>query len=147
MKAQQILNFQKDQRFHKSKYHRPTLWVLAHVFVRVLDEFRSLRWGPLQPKHLDYENTQLILIGHKDSLGSATVPQGQDQKENKDDPKAEMEKLEHEDEIRVEHLKGMTLLFLTFMISVLTNGCLGDDAVYEDLTTSAKDYPKLQTTW
>ena len=58
-----------------------------------------------------------------------------------------MEKLEHEDEIRVEHLKGMALLFSTFTLLVLTNGCSGDDAVYEDLTTSAKDYPKLQTTW
>ncbi|KAL8711080.1 MAG: hypothetical protein Q9220_004461 [cf. Caloplaca sp. 1 TL-2023] len=84
---------------------------------------------PLEPKLLDYENTQFLIIGHKEeALEKATVPQTDDEKEKKDEPKAEMEKLEHEDEIRVEHLKG-------------------DDTVFEDLGLSSKDYPKLQTTW
>ena len=74
---------------------------------RILDEFRSLRWMPLQAKHLDYENAQLLLIGHKDNaLDHATQPQPGDEKAGKDEPREELEKLEHEDELRVEHLKG-----------------------------------------
>ena len=66
---------------------------------------------PLEPKHLDYENAQFLLIGHKDrGLDKATVQQKEDQNEDKDAPLKEMEKLEHEDELRVEHLKGMLLL-------------------------------------
>lgn len=63
---------------------------------------------PLTPKLLDYENTQFLIIGHKeDALEKATVPQTDDVKQDKEEPKEEMEKLEHEDEMRVEHLKGM----------------------------------------
>ncbi|KAL9040427.1 MAG: hypothetical protein Q9180_001917 [Flavoplaca navasiana] len=95
----------------------------------ILDEFRGRGWMPLQPKLLDYENTQFLVIGHNEgALEKATVPQPEDQKENKEEPKEEMEKLEHEDDLRVEHLKG-------------------DDSVFEDLGLSSKEYPKLQTTW
>lgn len=74
---------------------------------RILDEFRSLRWMPLQPKHLDYENAQFIVIGEgSGELDKATEPQQKDEKHDKDTPLEEMEKLEHEDEIRVKHLKG-----------------------------------------
>ena len=62
---------------------------------------------PLQPKLLDYTNTQILIIGHKDNpVEKATIPQDEDQGKNKDEPMEEMEKLEHEDELRVEHLKG-----------------------------------------
>ena len=72
---------------------------------RILDEFRSLRWMPLQPKHLEYENCQFLLIGHKDNaFEKATEAQKED--DGKEDPKEEMEKLEHEDELRVQHLNG-----------------------------------------
>ncbi|KAL9602968.1 MAG: hypothetical protein Q9219_001493 [cf. Caloplaca sp. 3 TL-2023] len=95
----------------------------------ILDEFRGRGWMPLEPKLLDYENTQFLLIGHnEESLDKATVPQPEDEKKDKEEPKAEMEKLEHEDDSRVQHLKG-------------------DDTVFEDLGLSFKDYPKLQTTW
>ncbi|KAL9012106.1 MAG: hypothetical protein Q9173_003105 [Seirophora scorigena] len=95
----------------------------------ILDEFRGRGWMPLEPKLLDYENTQFLLIGHhEDSLEKATVPQPDDEKTDKEEPKAEMEKLEHEDDVRVQHLKG-------------------DDTVFEDLGLSSKEYPKLQTTW
>ncbi|KAL8949870.1 MAG: hypothetical protein Q9222_004063 [Ikaeria aurantiellina] len=95
----------------------------------ILDEFRGRGWMPLEPKLLEYENTQFLLIGHHEgALDKATVPQPDDEKANKEEPKEEMEKLEHEDDIRVEHLKG-------------------DDTVFEDLGLSSKDYPKLQTTW
>ena len=62
---------------------------------------------PLQPKLLDFVNTQFLVIGHKDNaLEKATVQQTDDEKADKAAPVEEMEKLEHEDEIRVEHLSG-----------------------------------------
>lgn len=62
---------------------------------------------PLQPKLLDYENTQFIVIGEGiGELGKATEQQADDEKHEKDTPLEEMEKLEHEDELRVKHLKG-----------------------------------------
>lgn len=62
---------------------------------------------PLQPKHLDYENAQFLLIGdgHGD-LGKAMEPSEEDQDDNKETPREELEKLEDEDENRIEHLKG-----------------------------------------
>lgn len=85
---------------------------------------------PLQPKLLNYKNTQFLLIGHKDgALEKATIPQeGGDEKPGKETPLEEIEKLEHEDEVRVEHLKE-------------------DDAVFIDLGLSLKEYPKVQTSW
>lgn len=78
-----------------------------------MDEFRSLRWMPLQPKLLDYVNTQILIIGHKDdAVEKATVQQSEDEKKEIDTPMEEMEKLEHEDELRVEHLKGKQVTFL-----------------------------------
>ncbi|KAL9114721.1 MAG: hypothetical protein Q9227_001399 [Pyrenula ochraceoflavens] len=96
----------------------------------ILDEFRSLRWMPLQPKHLNYANAQFLLIGESGGhLGKAVEEQKEDAlDEKKESPEEEMEKLEHEDEIRVKHLKG-------------------DDSVFADLGLSAKEYPKVQTTW
>ncbi|KAF7512722.1 hypothetical protein GJ744_000289 [Endocarpon pusillum] len=95
----------------------------------VLDEFRSLRWMPLKPKHLDYVNTQFLVIGEgQGDIDKATQPQAQDEKEGKEKPLEELENLEGEDEIRVKHLKG-------------------DDAVFADLHISSKEYPKVQTTW
>ena len=75
---------------------------------RIIDEFHGRGWMPLEPELLDYENTQFLIIGHgDDSLEKAAKPQDdEDQREEKETPMEEMEKLEHEDEIRVEHLKG-----------------------------------------
>ena len=97
---------------------------------RILDEFRALRWAPLQPKHLDYANAQFLLIGEAGGhLGKAVEEQKEDaQDSKKESPEEEMEKLEHEDEIRIKHLKG-------------------DDSVFVDLGLSAGEYPKVQTTW
>lgn len=63
---------------------------------------------PLQPKLLNYDNTQFLLIGHNDdTLEKATKPQdGEEEKPEKETPLEEMKMLEHEDEVRVEHLKG-----------------------------------------
>ncbi|RDW73736.1 hypothetical protein BP5796_07178 [Coleophoma crateriformis] len=93
-------------------------------------KFRSLRWMPLEPELLDYENTQFLIIG--EGLGDMTKAveeQSKDQRdESKEKPAEEMEKLEEEDMERVEHLKN-------------------DDPVFADLGLSSKQYSKMQTTW
>lgn len=63
---------------------------------------------PLQPKLLNYENTQFLLIGHgDDALEKAAKPQVEKEEEQeKETPLEEIEKLEDEDEVRVQHLKG-----------------------------------------
>ncbi|KAI1488293.1 hypothetical protein F5X96DRAFT_646268 [Biscogniauxia mediterranea] len=96
----------------------------------VQDEFRALRWIPTQPKHLDYVNTQFLLIGETSGIAKATEPQKEDQENDKEEPREEMEKLEDEDTHRMEGLKG-------------------DDSasIFSDLHAHAKDYPKLQTTF
>jgi len=88
-------------------------------------EFRGLRWMPAQPKHLEYANAQMLLIGE----GHGDVEKaGEKQEEGKESVVEEMEKLEEEDTERVQGLKG-------------------DDAVFKDLKISHEEYPKLQTSW
>ena len=78
----------------------------------MMEEFRSLRWMPAQPKHLDYANAQCLMIGEgHGEMGKAVQPQDNDQRHGKDEPGEEMEKLEKEDEMRVEHLKGTWFAF------------------------------------
>ncbi|KAL2167648.1 hypothetical protein VTG60DRAFT_949 [Thermothelomyces hinnuleus] len=96
----------------------------------LFEEFRSLRWVPTQPKHLDYVNTQFLLIGESSGTDKALEPQKEDQEEGKAEPAEEMEKLEEEDEKRMKSLAD-------------------DDAgrIYVDLQAEAKNYPKLLTTF
>lgn len=109
----------------------------------ILDEFRSLRWCPLQPKFLDYENCQFLLIGESSGIDKALEPQGQDSNGVGEKMKEEMEKLEGEDEIRIKHLKGKTS---KISIELSLTRAIGDDAIFADLGVSKKDY-NLQTTW
>lgn len=111
----------------------------------ILDEFRSLRWMPSQPKHLDYVNTQILLIGESSGLDKATEAQPEDEKTDTDTPLEEMEKLEGEDEIRVKHLKG--LCFLIPLYCLAHNLFSGDDSIFSDLDMSKKDLPNLLSTW
>ena len=56
---------------------------------------------------LDYPNAQFLLIGtHDEDLRKATKVQDGDEKEGKEEPMEEIEKLEAEDEVRVEKLNG-----------------------------------------
>jgi hypothetical protein len=73
----------------------------------IMEEFRDLRWMPLQPKLLDYVNTQFLLIG--ESVEKATEGLPRDEKQGKDGVLEEMERLEGEDEVRVRHLKGKSI--------------------------------------
>ena len=62
---------------------------------------------PLQPKFLDYAKAQILLIGHhENALEKATDQEQTGEDASKDKPLEEMEKLEDEDQIRVNHLKG-----------------------------------------
>ncbi|KAK4170533.1 hypothetical protein QBC43DRAFT_306387 [Cladorrhinum sp. PSN259] len=96
----------------------------------LLEEFRSLRWAPTQPKHLDYVNTQFLLVGESSGIDKALEPQEKDQKEGKGEPADELEKLEEEDYERMKDLSQ-------------------DDAgrIFADLQVHAGEYPKLQTTF
>lgn len=68
------------------------------------------------------------MIGDSSGLKKATEPQKKAEGDEK--PIEELEKLEHEDTQRMEHLKG-------------------DDSssIFADLEVRSKDYPKLQTTF
>ncbi|EXJ73357.1 uncharacterized protein A1O5_03117 [Cladophialophora psammophila CBS 110553] len=92
----------------------------------IIDEFRGLRWKPLEPKFLDYDHAQFLMIG--EDYDKATEQRPKDERENKAAPEEEMDKLEGEDEIRIKHLKG-------------------DDAVFTDLGISSQEFPKVSTTW
>lgn len=82
------------------------------------------------PKHLDYVNTQFLLVGESSGVEKALEPQKADEKENKEEPAKELEKLEEED---LQRLKGLS----------------DDDSgrIFADLKVNADDYPKLQTTF
>lgn len=99
------------------------------VRFRVQDEFRALRWSATQPKHLDFVNTQFLLVGESSGIKKATEPQN-DQKEGQEKPIEELEKLEDEDTHRMKDLRGDD-----------------SEAIFADLQARAKDYPKLQTTF
>ncbi|KAK8109713.1 hypothetical protein PG999_007850 [Apiospora kogelbergensis] len=96
----------------------------------IKDDFRSLRWSGTTPKHLDYVNTQFLLIGEGPGIDKAMEPQKQDQKDGKEEPEEELIKLEEED---AQRMKGLS-----------END---SKAIFADLGASAKDYPKLQTTF
>ena len=61
---------------------------------RIKNQFRGRRWMNLLPEHLDYQFTQILLIGEKSAIA------GDEQVLD------ELEKLEDEDEARVKHLQG-----------------------------------------
>jgi hypothetical protein len=83
-----------------------------------------------QPKHLDYVNTQILLVGESSGVKKALEPQKEDEKDGVEEPAEEMEKLEEED---LERMKALS----------------EDDTgrIFADLEAHAKVYPKLQTTF
>lgn len=97
---------------------------------RIHEEFRDLRWIPSRPNHLDYDNSQTLLIGESSGIEKALTPQEEDEKANKDKPLEAMEELEEEDLKRMKHMPGDS-----------------SASIYADLKARAEDYPKLQTTF
>lgn len=97
----------------------------------VKDDFRSLRWAPTQPKHLDCVNAQFLLIGESSGIDKAMEqPKKDKEDDDKEKPVEELEQLADEDTKRMEDL--------------------GEDdsaAIFADLQARAKDYPKMQTTF
>lgn len=74
---------------------------------RFIDEFRNRSWMPVEPKHLDYENAQILLIGESFDSSHALDATSKDKKaDDKETPQEELEKLEGEDESRVKNLRG-----------------------------------------
>jgi hypothetical protein len=78
---------------------------------------RGLAWAEVRPSWLDYPNVQILLIGEGDEkdLRKATEPTSKDQKHDKEEPQEELDKLEHEDELRVHHLHGKPSLIQLVM--------------------------------
>jgi len=73
----------------------------------IMEEFRGRGWMELRAEHLNYENAQFLLIGEgEDKFGGAVEATKKDEKAGKETPQEEMEKLEKEDAMRVEHLRG-----------------------------------------
>jgi hypothetical protein len=94
-----------------------------------VEEFGGRGWMPAQPKYLDYANAQMLLIGEDFESSGNLEPTSKDEKDDsKETPQEELEKLEHEDELRVQHISG-------------------DDTVFADLGISSKEYPRVKTTW
>ena len=88
-----------------------------------MEEFSGRGWGALQPKHLEYAHAQFILIGQaQGEFGSALdATEGDSKDDSKETPLEEMEKLEGEDERRIEGLSGR----LASSLSCLAASCVG----------------------
>jgi hypothetical protein len=89
----------------------------------IMDDFRGLSWMPIhKSKYLDYPNAQILLIGEgQDKFGAAVEQTDGDKKRDVETPQEELEKLEDEDQLRVEHLHGR-LISLYVSIFMLTIG-------------------------
>jgi uroporphyrinogen-III synthase len=70
----------------------------------IIEEFRGLAWTEVKPKYLDHEYCQILLIG--ENTEKAVEPTTKNKKHDKETPQEEIDQLEHEDELRVQHLKG-----------------------------------------
>ena len=99
------------RRLKPEVYKMPSILKSIHRFIladdRIMEQFRGRRWMNLLPEHLDYQFTQILFIGEKSSAFVGDVE--------------ELEKLEEQDEARVNHLKG-------------------ENAVFKDLELSKKDF-------
>ncbi|KAI9927700.1 hypothetical protein ASPWEDRAFT_173345 [Aspergillus wentii DTO 134E9] len=95
----------------------------------IREKFQDLRWVPLEPEFIDYPNAQFLMIGEAgDGLGKAATAEAGGKQPHEEQPGEELEKMEHENEERIEALQG-------------------DDTVYQDLGLDAKNYPKVPSTW
>ncbi|KAG9234219.1 hypothetical protein BJ875DRAFT_510086 [Amylocarpus encephaloides] len=93
-------------------------------------KFHGLRWMPLVPEQLEYNNTQILVIDEgMGVLGKAAQEMVKNKKDDEKEKLVEgLKKLDDEDHERVEGLKE-------------------DDLVFADLGMSSKEYSHLQTKW
>lgn len=62
---------------------------------------------PLEPEFVEYPNAQILMIGEaQDELGKAATAEPDGKKPGEEQPGEELEKLEHENEERIESLQG-----------------------------------------
>lgn len=94
-----------------------------------MEAFRSLRWLPSKPSHLDYPNAQILLVGESSGIKKAVEADENDTK-GKQEPGVVLEHLEEEDLQRMKHLSGDQ-----------------STSIFADLQVRANDYPELQTTF
>jgi hypothetical protein len=111
-----LLSYLKSPVFLRSKCFQNVKTLLELTLYRIIDEFRGLAWSEVKPKYIDYEYCQILLIG--ENLEKGVEPTTKDQKHDKETPQEELEKLEHEDELRVQHWNGMLIPLAQ------TSGCL-----------------------
>jgi hypothetical protein len=71
----------------------------------LIDAFRGLAWRDVTPAHLDHAYCQVLLIG--ETIDSGVEPTTKNERHGKETPREEIETLEHEDELRVQHLSGV----------------------------------------
>lgn len=84
--------------------------MVTDTMIRVREKFADYRWVPLEPVFIDYPNAQFLMIGEaQDELGKAATAEPGGKKENEEQPGEELEKLEHENEERIEALQGKLL--------------------------------------
>ena len=76
------------------------------MHTRLLEQFQGLAWIPIQSKLLDYDNTQILLIGQGEDTSNAkeVKPSHEDgeEKEELDN----LEQLADEDAQRVDNVSG-----------------------------------------
>ncbi|PWI72229.1 hypothetical protein PCL_10852 [Purpureocillium lilacinum] len=97
---------------------------------KLQEEFRSLRWMPSRPNHLDYVNAQVLLVGESSGIDKAVEQQKEDEKDGAEEPMEALEHLEDEDLNRMSDLAGDQ-----------------SASIFADLHAQAKDYPSIQTTF
>lgn len=112
-----------------------------------IEEFGGRGWMPAEPKHIDYANAQILMIGESFDGSNNLEANPKDQKDDaKELPEEEIKKLESEDEQRIEHMKGELLSCPILGSEFVANSAAGDDTVFADLGVSKKDYG-ITTTW
>ena len=78
----------------------------------VREKFGDYRWVPVQPEFIDYPNAQFLMVGEAtDDLGKAGTAEEGDKQANEEQPSDELEKLEQENEERIEGLRGESRIF------------------------------------
>lgn len=79
----------------------------ANYSKEIMDEFQGRGWLAAHPKHLDFDNASMLIIGENFDSSSNLEPAPKDEKDDsKETPQEELEKLENENDLRVEHING-----------------------------------------